>query len=225
MLLTATCCLAWFEHLPRLLLPPALQSYHQLQSETRSHDEMVQLVQQELSELSYYAAAGRVALGVSPANRGFSSFRTSEVSLGSGGGLPPTPAAAAAAAGGEGTAGELPKGVLVTHGAGLLSDGRVVESAMSSEDDPQEVAAVKAVTALSENSSDAGSAPADLEAEVVPAEGHQGEGASGATASQREAAVAAELQQDEDTAASAAAPGVAGADEQAGETCEADAKA
>lgn len=44
------------------------QAYHKLQTETNQHDQMVQLVQQELSELSYYAAAGRVALGVSRAS-------------------------------------------------------------------------------------------------------------------------------------------------------------
>lgn len=42
------------------------QKYHELQSQTKHHDEVVQLVQQELAELSYYAAAGRVALGVAP---------------------------------------------------------------------------------------------------------------------------------------------------------------
>lgn len=42
------------------------QDYHKLQSETKNNDEVVQLVQQELAELSYYAAAGRVALAVTP---------------------------------------------------------------------------------------------------------------------------------------------------------------
>jgi hypothetical protein len=211
---------------------------------------MVQLVQQELSELSYYAAAGRVALGISPAN-GLSSFRTSEVSSASAGGLPPAPTAAAAAAG-EGTTGELSEGVRVTHGAVLLSDGRlqlsdgrVIETAKASEGvDPKVVAAVKAIRALSEDSSDGGSAAAvepeeaaapaaaadvpgaaDVEpvAELVPVEGVDGEEASAAIASQSEEE--AELQQDEETAPAPAAPEMVEADELAGEIVDAEAKA
>lgn len=55
------------------------QEYNKLQSETKNNGEVVQLVQQELAELSYYAAAGRVALGAAP--EAVRTFSTSEVSL------------------------------------------------------------------------------------------------------------------------------------------------
>jgi hypothetical protein len=181
---------------------------------------MVQLVQQELSELSYYAAAGRVALGVAPASS-LTAFRSSEVSMGSVGGTPP---AAAAAAAGEEFGGALPPGVQVTHGAVLLSDGRlqlsdgrVMETKSGGEVDAKVAAAVQAIRALSESSSDEGLAAdpvavanaeeptdgssAEVETVAVPAEGEQMEGPQAADASKPE--VIAELQQDEAAAAAA----------------------
>jgi hypothetical protein len=184
---------------------------------------MVQLVQQELSELSYYAAAGRVALGVAPASS-LSTFRTSEVSMGSVGGIPPAAVAAAVGT----SAGE---DVQVTHGAVLLSDGRlqlsdgrVLETKCSGEVDPKVAAAVQAIRALSEDSSDGGvaaatpeavttpeaaagaeeyaeDAAAEPQAMAVPAEVEGSQEAQAAVASEPEEV--AELQQDSSSAAAA----------------------
>uniref|UniRef100_A0A383W847 Uncharacterized protein n=1 Tax=Tetradesmus obliquus TaxID=3088 RepID=A0A383W847_TETOB len=206
-------------------------SYHKLQSETRNHDEMVQLVQQELSELSYYAAAGRVALGVAPASS-LTPPRSSEVSMGSVGGAPP-PAAVAGdgAAAGEELSGELPPGVRVMHGAVLLSDGRlqladgrVIEASYGGEVNPIVTAAVKAIRALSDGSSNGGlaaeapeaaaqpvaaaaaeelAAAASVEAGAVAvAEGEVGEAPQAAAAG--EAEVPAELQQGDGESTAAA---------------------
>jgi len=40
------------------------QSYHKMECESKQHDQLVHIVQQELAEMSYFAAAGRVALGL-----------------------------------------------------------------------------------------------------------------------------------------------------------------
>ncbi|KAF6262554.1 hypothetical protein COO60DRAFT_1624947 [Scenedesmus sp. NREL 46B-D3] len=145
------------------------QAYHKLKSESCNNNEMVRLVQQELAELSYYAAAGRAALGIAPASS-LTSFRSSEISMGSVGGIPPAPAAAA---GGEcgGGIGESPLGARVTYAAALLTDGglqlsegRGIERKMSDDADPKMMAVVKAIRALSEDSTDGGLAAAGLEA-------------------------------------------------------------
>lgn len=40
------------------------QAYFKLEAESKQHDQLVHIVQQELAEMSYFAAAGRVALGL-----------------------------------------------------------------------------------------------------------------------------------------------------------------
>jgi hypothetical protein len=40
------------------------QAYFRLEAESKQHDQLVNIVQQELAEMSYFAAAGRVALGL-----------------------------------------------------------------------------------------------------------------------------------------------------------------
>jgi hypothetical protein len=40
------------------------QAYFKMEAESKQHDQLVHIVQQELAEMSYFAAAGRVALGL-----------------------------------------------------------------------------------------------------------------------------------------------------------------